>query len=136
MRLTPRELLSRLIEILDDLEAELSSLGSAELPSSRQSAALERWLQLSIQICIDLGDRVLAAAGTDEPNRSRDIFSALQRLNIIPGPVARGMERLSDVRNALVHEYGEFHPATTPGHARSALPILREYAAAVSGTID
>ncbi|HET6383493.1 MAG TPA: HepT-like ribonuclease domain-containing protein [Armatimonadota bacterium] len=136
MRLTARELLTRLIEILNDLDAELASLPPAELPSSRQTAALERWLQLTIQISIDLGDRLLAAKGVDEPPRSRDIFSALHSLHVIPISTARSMESLADLRNLLVHEYGEFRPATTPGHARQALPILREYAAAVGQALD
>jgi len=135
-RLDVPELLSRLREILADADKELASLAPDDLPSTRQTAALERWLQLSIQIPLDLGDRLLAARGFEEPPRYRDIFDVLQRSNIIPSVLARRMESLADLRNALVHEYGEFGPGTTPTHARSALPALREYAALLRSAFD
>ena len=50
MRLTPPELLSRLNQILKHVEAELAALPENDLPSARQAAAIERWLQLSIEI--------------------------------------------------------------------------------------
>jgi uncharacterized protein YutE (UPF0331/DUF86 family) len=135
-RLDVPELLTRLREILDLLGADLAALQSDALPSVRETAALERWLQLAIQISLDLGDRLLAALVVEEPPRYRDIFSALERQNVLAAPLARTMERLTDLRNALVHEYGEFGPATTPAHVRTALPTLREYAVAISAAFD
>lgn len=93
---------------------------------------MERWLQLGIQISLDLGDRLLASLKVEEPPRYRDIFSALERAGVLPEALARSLERLADLRNVLVHEYGEFTPESTPAHARAALPVLEEYAVAIS----
>src|SRR3712207_4969936 len=68
-RLTNDELIARLHGVPADLEAELAALTAP--PSRKDEAALERWLQLAIQMCIDLGDRVLAANNIEEPPRQR-----------------------------------------------------------------
>lgn len=113
----------RLREVLAQLEVAVQ-VGEADLTNT-QIAALERLLQLAIQITIDLGDRVVAQRGAEEPPRQRDIFSALQRLGTIEAAQAREMERLVGVRNTLVHDYMEYSRADLLREARGGLPVLR-----------
>lgn len=46
------------------------------------------------------------------------------------------MEQLTDLRNALVHEYGEFTPQSTPDHVRRALPTLETYARVIGPALS
>jgi uncharacterized protein YutE (UPF0331/DUF86 family) len=111
------ELASKLRETLAQLEQAVADQSSP--PSRVEQAALERWLQLAIQICMDPGDRILAERNVEEPPRARDIFTALEALGLLTREQATGMAKLVGVRNALIHDYGEFTPDTTP---RSGAP--------------
>jgi uncharacterized protein YutE (UPF0331/DUF86 family) len=71
---------------------------------------------------------VLAGKNVDEPPRARDVFRVLERLGVISGQQATGMEKLVDLRNLFVHDYAEFSADTTPDQARRALPLLKEVA--------
>jgi uncharacterized protein YutE (UPF0331/DUF86 family) len=130
MPLTDRER-----ELLRLLETHLAHLRESETidpasvqPFDTQDAAVQRWLQLAIQCCLDLGDSLLGRLREPEPPRYRDIFAALTRQGIIDEPLARMMERLTDFRNVLAHAYSEPTPAETWRTLRAGLPSLAEFA--------
>ena len=132
-RASNAELATKLRQVLDQLEAKLAHLTGT--PSLTEEAALERWLQLAIQMCMDLGDRILAAAGVEEPPRAKDVFAALQRLGVLDADETRRMEELTRTRNELVHDYGDFTPESTPRVARQALPTLKRVAGILIGRL-
>ncbi|MGV3724811.1 MAG: DUF86 domain-containing protein [Actinomycetota bacterium] len=132
-RLSNHELMARLDEVLSNLDLAIASVTGT--PEPQVEAALERWLQLSIQVLIDLGDRVVAARGLPEPARSREIFEVLAREGLLSPADATGMGRLVSLRNDLVPDYGEFTPATTPGHVRRALPLIRAVGKALADAL-
>lgn len=132
-RLANAELMAKLDEVLTNLDRTIT--GVTGIPEPQVEAALERWLQLSIQVLIDLGDRVVAARGLPEPTRSREIFEVLAREGVISAADSTGMGRLVNLRNDLVHDYGEFTPATTPGHVRRALPLMKSVGKALAGAL-
>jgi uncharacterized protein YutE (UPF0331/DUF86 family) len=122
-------------ELLRLLNSYLSHLRAAQTldpqtlePFAVQDAAVQRWLQLAIQCCLDLGDALLGRLGEEEPSRSRDIFAALTRRGVIAAPLARQMEELTDFRNALAHAYADLSPVTTWERLRDGLPALAEFA--------
>ena len=123
------ELKTRLRLVLTDLETLAGELNA--LMSRRDEAALERWPQLTVQICVDLGDRILAARNLEEPPRQRDVFAVLLGEGVLTAPQARRMEKLTEVRNALVHDYGRLTAEGTLAEVRSAFPVLRTVADAL-----
>jgi uncharacterized protein YutE (UPF0331/DUF86 family) len=127
-----RELHRLLIEYLEYLH-EYQALDATTLrPFGPEDAAVQRWLQLAIQCCIDLGDILLGRLGEDEPPRSRDIFAALTRRAIIRAPLAQQMEELTGFRNALAHAYADLAPVATWQQLRTGLPALAEFAERMS----
>jgi uncharacterized protein YutE (UPF0331/DUF86 family) len=123
-----RELLSLLDTYRAHLQQQLAVDPATVEPFGTQDAAVQRWLQLAIQCCLDLGDALLGRLGQPEPPRYRDIFPALARANVIDTPLAQAMERLTDHRNALAHAYVDLSPDETWRWIREGLPALAEFA--------
>ncbi len=123
-----RELLRLLDTYRSHLQEQLSLDPATVEPFGVQDAAAQRWLQLAIQCCLDLGDALLGRLGEPEPPRYRDIFAALLRAGVIDAPLARAMERLADHRNALAHAYIDLSPQETWQWVRDGLPAMAEYA--------
>jgi uncharacterized protein YutE (UPF0331/DUF86 family) len=134
MPLDARE--EELLRLLNDYIARLraaANLAPQTLePFGPDDAAVQRWFQLAIQCCIDLGDSLLGRLGVDEPPRSRDIFAALERHGVIGASVARQLEELTEFRNMLAHAYAKLSPVTTWERLRAGLPELAEFAQIMS----
>jgi uncharacterized protein YutE (UPF0331/DUF86 family) len=130
MPLTARE--QELLRLLDGYLAHLQATQTLDPsilePSGMEDAAVQRWLQLSVQCCLDLGDSILGRLGEPEPARYRDIFAALVRRGVIDASLAAPMEQLTDFRNALAHAYADLSPTETWRRVRDGLPILAEFA--------
>ena len=127
------ELVSRLRATIAELRSALAGLPQTLSP--RDEAALERWLQVAIQICIDLGDRILGARGVEEPARQADVFIALRGLGVLTREQASDMNRMVDLRNALVHDYPRFTAENLPDEVRGALPVLESVAASLIASL-
>lgn len=130
MPLTDRE--RELLRLLDTyrghLQQQLTVDAATVEPFGSLDAAVQRWLQLAIQCCLDLGDALLGRLGLPEPPRYRDIFDALARAGVMDAPLARAMERLADHRNALAHAYLDLSPQETWRWLREGLPAMAEFA--------
>jgi uncharacterized protein YutE (UPF0331/DUF86 family) len=134
MPLTDRE--QELLRLLNTYLAHLQTAQALDPqgvePFGTQDAAVQRWLQLAVQCCIDLGDSLLGRMGQPEPPRSRDVFPALVRIGAIDGKLARPLENLTDYRNALAHAYVDLSPAETWRRVREGLPAIAEFAQRIS----
>ena len=130
MPLTDREReLLRLLDIYrDHLQQQLMVDPADVEPFGALDAAVQRWLQLAIQCCLDLGDALLGRLGLPEPPRYRDIFAALARAGILEATLTQAMERLADHRNALSHAYLHLTPDETWRWLREGLPAMAEFA--------
>lgn len=96
---------------LQELDRYLSQLKkhrnvtTSELKADLDKAwTVQHGLQLSIQIVLDIGNHILAAAGV-AVHEYADIFLELARLQIIPEEYASSIKGMAGLRNLLVHEY-------------------------------
>ena len=130
MPLTDRE--QSLLRLLNQYLVHLRSVQDLDPhtvePFGTQDAAVQRWLQLAVQCCIDLGDSLLGRLGQPEPPRSRDIFPALARLGIVDTGLAQTLEQITDYRNTLAHAYADLSPAETWRRVRQGIPAMAEFA--------
>lgn len=126
-----RELLRLLDTYRSHLQQQLGVDPATVEPFGAQDAAVQRWLQLALQCCLDLGDAVLGRLGEPEPPRYRDIFPALVRAGVIAAPLGQAMERLAGHRNALAHAYLDLSPQETWRWLRDGLPTMAEFAQAI-----
>ncbi len=68
-------------------------------------AAVERWLQVAIEACIDVADHVIAAEGWTPPESGRAAMMALAGHGLISADLARNLALAVGMRNLLVHQY-------------------------------
>ena len=70
-------------------------------------AVVERWLQLSAQICLDIANHVISEEGFREPKDNQDMFVILSEEGIIPEDFIADLTGIARFRNVLVHMYAE-----------------------------
>ena len=75
----------------------------------RRSAA-ERGLQVSIEICLDIGHHLISALGLPRPTEYRDVFRILGERGVVSTDFAARLEKMASFRNRLVHVYAEIAP--------------------------
>ncbi len=73
--------------------------------------ATERLLQLAIESCINIGNRILSLEQFSKPIKSpetyADIFIELNKIRVIDADFAENLKRMVKFRNRLVHIYWE-----------------------------
>ena len=65
----------------------------------------ERYLQLSIEILLDVGKLLIVIKGLKRPEENQEIFSALCDEKIISEKLADNLMGIANFRNILVHDY-------------------------------
>jgi uncharacterized protein YutE (UPF0331/DUF86 family) len=96
--------LEHLIERLEEVRAEgLESY----LEDEDLRAKAERWLQLAIQICIDVGAQFLSEVSARPPSDYAGVFTALAGAGVLGRDHAERLADAAGQRNLLVHAYLE-----------------------------
>lgn len=66
---------------------------------------VERNLQIAVQCCIDIANRIIALRGARKPVDYYEAIAELGELGVLPTDFARRLAPLAGLRNILVHEY-------------------------------
>ena len=69
--------------------------------------AIERGLQISIQIVIDIGNHILASINKNQIDSYSDIIIQLGECDILPIQFAEQIKGMAGLRNLLVHRYAD-----------------------------
>jgi uncharacterized protein YutE (UPF0331/DUF86 family) len=103
------DVLARRILVLRESLAELkrpdASDPQALARDSLLRAAVERWLQVAIEACIDIAEHVIAYEGWTPPESARAAFLTLARHGRIPLELVERLGQAAGLRNVLVHGY-------------------------------
>jgi uncharacterized protein YutE (UPF0331/DUF86 family) len=99
-------------------------------------AAVERWLQIAIEACIDVAYHVVASNEWTPPETARGAFSTLQAHGLISAALAERLGNAAAMRNVLVHDYAELDLDRVARAVRTDLDDLREFAGIVGGLLD
>ena len=67
----------------------------------------ERYLQLSIQIIVDISHLIIIDLGLKRPEDNYEAISILFENKIISEKLAKKLTKMIGLRNILVHEYGK-----------------------------
>lgn len=124
--------LEEMIERLDEVRREGVD---AYLADAQQRAATERWLQLAIQICIDLATQVVTEQSARPPSDYADVFRILGEREIIPTDLALRLGNAAKQRNLIVHLYMEIEDRAVFA-SLAYLDDLREFATTVERLAD
>lgn len=119
--------LEELIERLDDVR---QAGEDAYLADEQQRAATERWLQVAVQICIDLGTQLVTEQSARPPSDYAEVFKVLGEKGVIPNDLAQRLADSAKQRNLIVHLYMEIDDRSVFA-SLAHLDDLREFAASL-----
>ncbi len=96
--------IQRLEELIERLDGVQQAGEDAYLADAQQRAATERWLQLAIQVCIDLGTQVVSEQSARAPSDYAEVFKILGENGVIPDELALRMGNAAKQRNLIVQK--------------------------------
>jgi uncharacterized protein YutE (UPF0331/DUF86 family) len=127
------DVVTRRLLALNEALRELARPGTgdeATLAADRVlRAAVERWLQIAVEACIDVADHAIASEGWTPPESARAGFATLASHGKIPLDLARKLGDAAALRNILVHDYVSVDLRRLAGAVRDDLGGLRAFAA-------
>jgi len=124
--------LEHLIELLDEVRA-----GGVEayVRDERLRAMTERWLQLAIQTCIDLGAQLVSELSVEPPADYAGVFRSLAHGGYLEPDLGEALAAAAGQRNVLVHTYLEIDDHEVFA-ALGRLDDLRRFAAVTQRLAD
>ena len=101
------ERLQRLADETAYLKSERDALFRFEdyRNNTRLKKAVERSLQVAIEICFDIGQRIISVEGLRLANSYRETFLILQEAGILAPGQGERLANMASFRNLLVHDY-------------------------------
>jgi uncharacterized protein YutE (UPF0331/DUF86 family) len=130
------DVLARKLLVLNEALRELlrPAAGDATKLSSDAvlRAAVERWLQVALESCIDIAFRVVAAEGWTPPQSARASFLSLAAHGRLSLDLAQRLALAAALRNVLVHGYATVDVERIAKVVRDDLGDLRLFAAAAA----
>lgn len=115
-------------EALQDLARPDAGVAERLLSDRVLRAAVERWLQIAIDSCIDVSFAVIAAKEWTPPETARAGFATLAAHGLLPAELAMRLASAAGLRNILVHEYVAVDLERLARIVREDLGDLREFA--------
>ena len=108
--------LERLIRLRDEiayLQEESSRTHSLHeyVENIRLRKAVERSLQVAVEICLDIGRRIIARERFRYPEDNQDVFRILAEEGIVPGELLSSLLNMARFRNLIVHDYARIDDA-------------------------
>lgn len=99
-------------------------------------AAVERWLQVAIEACIDVAYHLIASEGWTPPETARAAFRALVAHGRLEADLADRLGLAAGLRNLIVHDYAELDLDLLAAAVRDDLDDLRRFGALAAGWLD
>ena len=103
---------NKIIAKLEKLDEYLGYLSEIQKVSKKQFVGdyhyfglAERYLQLSIEIILDIGKLIIISERLRKPEDNQDIFAILAGQKIISGKLFQELSGIAGFRNILVHDY-------------------------------
>ena len=99
---------------LDEYQRPLRQLQKVSpeeyLADDNLQTIVERKMQLSIQVCIDIANYVIAALGLRAPDELENVFEILGQEGVLSTDLGQRMVGMVQFRNILVHDYLDINP--------------------------
>jgi uncharacterized protein YutE (UPF0331/DUF86 family) len=135
------DVVSRRLLVLNDALGQLASRSAGISAESMRRdlllrAAVERWIQVAIEACIDLAYHVIADAGWIPADSARGAFLRLAEHQVIDTDLAGRLGLAAGLRNILVHEYAEVDLTILAAAARDGLADLRQLGASIGALLS
>ena len=120
--------LERLDEYLDHL-AELQKANKESFLADHHLYGLaERYLQLAIEVLLDIGKLLIISENLRKPEDNQDIFAVLGERGILSGKGAATLTGIISFRNILMHDYEKIDREIVYQKLQERLADFREFA--------
>jgi uncharacterized protein YutE (UPF0331/DUF86 family) len=133
----------RVVQLLEHLEEyvralqRLAALSPDELLADQDKLASAKYhFVVAIEVCIDVGNHVIATGGFRAPRDNGDTFAVLCENGLLPQVGLENYRAMARFRNRLVHLYWEVDDALVVDYLRSSVADLEEFARAILRNID
>lgn len=97
------------------------------LADENMQMIVERRLQLSIQVCIDIANYMIARLGLRVPDSQENVFAILGTEGIITPDLAQRMVDMVRFRNILVHDYLDLDSRLVHSHLSQRLSDFDQF---------
>ena len=87
----------------------------------------------SVEICLDIGRRIVALEGFRYPEDNQDVFRVLAEEQAVPGDMLETLLDMARFGNLIVHDYARIDDARVYGILRKRLSDFDAFAEAVGG---
>ena len=119
--------------VLDELASEPQA---TFVRDAIKVAAAERQLQVSIEICLDIGQHLIAGLGLPRPEEYRDVFRILGEHGVLSVDFAPRLGKMAGFRNRLVHAYAGIDPELVCDYLRHDRSDFVEFARQIAAFLD
>lgn len=92
----------------------------------------ERYLQLSIECILDVGNMLIVSLDLRKPSDKQEIIDILEESKIIPSLLATRLSGVARFRNLLVHEYVKIDRGKVYNILKEKISDLETYAKAIT----
>ncbi len=97
----------------------------------RLKKAVERSLQVAVEVCLDVGRRLIALEGFRYPEDNRDVFRVLAEEEVVPAEMLPVLLEMASFRNLIVHDYARIDDAKVYAILKKRLGDFEGFARAV-----
>ncbi len=130
------ERLKRLAEYVEFLNRKKSLRREEFLKDQESQLAVERALQLAIQIIIDIATHILATTSNVTPKDYSDAIIKLAQIGVIPATFANKIAPMPRFRNVLVHDYVDIDTNRVYRNLQDELDDFVEFALYINEWLD
>lgn len=104
-----RELILRKLALLAEYREQLDEFRGTGVAAYKADWKLRRiidhTLQLMIEVCLDIGQHIIAETGLRTPTSNADIFEVLREGGVLTPRTCLRIKNMAKFRNILVHNY-------------------------------
>jgi len=129
-----KEIFNKIVSKLEKLEKYLKYLKDIQkinkksfLKDYHNYGLAERYLQLSIQIILDIGKLIIIEKNLPKPEDNEETFEELFKNKIINAKLKKRLHGISGFRNILVHEYENINKELVYEKLQNNLQDLHEF---------
>ncbi|EYE89531.1 hypothetical protein Q428_01710 [Fervidicella metallireducens AeB] len=126
--LTQIRILKQYLDILDKISIKTEK---EYLEDEILKGAAERYLQLSIETCINIGSRIVSLEQFNHnftiPETYADVFNVLFEIGLIDEDFCNQLKGMARFRNKLVHVYWEIDNSFVYGLIKNNLEDIKKF---------
>lgn len=130
------EVLTDKLEALEGYVRLLEDYADRDLEQLRDDptlrGAVERYLHLALETCLDIGEHVIALEGARKPSTYREVVEILGEIGVLDPAFAEHFAGAAGLRNVLVHRYAEVDVARLHAFLQKDLGDFEEFLEAVA----